>query len=142
MSYLDEISKTNPRVFITGHSMGAALGAICVLDLLKNKPGLLSNNLDFFGYATPYITNQTGANIITQKPNRIYLINNTNDIVCSKGFIFYVRMPSMLCCFNGPTGAATSHVIKTGYRPSVEQLGSSWQTNAKANKTPLGVPCS
>jgi hypothetical protein len=141
-SYITGMNKTNPRLFITGHSLGAAVAAICVLDLFKNQAGLLTTNLDFFGLATPYITNQTGANIITQKPNRIYLINNMNDIVCSKGFIFYVRMPAMMCCFNGPTGAAASHLLNTSYRPAIENNGASWQTNARANKLPLGVLCS
>jgi hypothetical protein len=147
-NFIKTITDVEQRVIISGHSMGAALGSLCVLDLVVNKPftsmsSKLLQNLDFYGFSTPYFVNKNGSEILKSR-NRNYSIQNTNDIVASKGFIFYVRTPTFLCCFNGPKGAVDSHILPT-YIAELNAItgGKTWDTNAHNVPpiTPLGLPC-
>jgi triacylglycerol lipase len=72
------------QLYITGHSLGAALSELFTLDLALSRPGIIASN---YNYACPRVGNQYFVSCYTQQPNqqntvtRTLRVQNTYDKV-------------------------------------------------------------
>lgn len=69
---------TEKTLYITGHSLGGALAALCATDISTNTK---SKNPSVYTYASPRVGNQAFASLFNRRTGPHYRIYNTNDLV-------------------------------------------------------------
>ncbi|MDF2652899.1 MAG: lipase class 3 [Paenibacillus sp.] len=69
---------TEKTLYITGHSLGGALAALCATDISTNTK---FKNPSVYTYASPRVGNQAFASLFNLRTGPHYRIYNTNDFV-------------------------------------------------------------
>ncbi|MGM7702804.1 lipase family protein [Pseudalkalibacillus sp. Hm43] len=80
-AYMGLAQKENKTLYITGHSLGAALATLHALDVANNRKGIHFKNIIMYNYASPLVGDHRFASIYNAiVPNSIRIVN-THDVV-------------------------------------------------------------
>jgi len=132
---------TIKKLFVSGHSLGAAIMYLLEADItnmdkinLKN----LRNKTNFYSIAGPYTGDKDFIKIImSTNVNRNYTgtfsIINTDDLVPNKGLLSYARVPYQLFCFKDPKLTTLQSHFIDNYRKNLENKAISNVFDIKAS---------
>lgn len=140
--------KSSKGLTIAGHSLGSALAMITAIDVV-NSTAIDVNKMDFYGCATPAMTNLSASQLLKSK--RLFTVQNTKDVVAlssasesSLSKLIGLRVtPHNSCCFTGDSiNPSISHSLYT-YIGAMTTFGSLWVTKSRSGTTTqLGEVCS
>jgi len=118
-------NKLDPSVpcYITGHSLGAALGTLAALDLTLNVPQL-KNRIQLYTYASPRVGDPTFARLHNKMVPNNYRVVNLADVITlmppTKAVGVYVHTGQEWSFLSQAGDILPNHVVDT-YRVAVER---------------------